>query len=409
MHRSFLSIVLISLVAGSLLAVPVNAQDAPGDLAQLGQHSLTYTKSATDATVGVVEEIQFVNRGESDFSDALWFDLDPDATLRNAIVADAQNMPFDGAGALTAEDFNTTEGDTTTRHMLDLGALGVTIAPEERFRVTLLYQTPAEDRDFVRGFAYGVPILDLQVFLPNGQKPAGGDLQNVPRTSLYIQAADADTAYAPGETFTFSVEDTDTAAVPLEASLDATGDEEITLSVDVRGGIAPYTIRWFHAGDEIASAEGQEQITVGADEAGRYRVEVTDSAAPPTTESAGFAVVRAEGAAVPAPGAADGNIWLYALVGVVLGALLVYGLVAGGVVGPKPKETRPSDRSSISAESREMLEARKRTNMAALKELEIAKKKGEVAEGHYLPLKEELKSQTVRVMRELEKREKETV
>ncbi|HLE47945.1 MAG TPA: hypothetical protein VI818_06580 [Candidatus Thermoplasmatota archaeon] len=53
-------------------------------------------------------------------------------------------------------------------------------------------------------------------------------------------------------------------------------------------------------------------------------------------------------------------------------------------------------------ESNDMLEARRRTLMAALKELEIAHEAKEIPDDAYAPLKEEYKAQAVRVLRTLD-------
>ncbi len=109
-------------------------------------------------------------------------------------------------------------------------------------------------------------------------------------------------------------------------------------------------------------------------------------------------------ASLAASSAKDLSLWVWAAGGLAAGLLLFYVLVRGGIVRPAAKARRFVKGGAM--ESRAMLEARRRTLMAALKELEGAHEIKDVPDDAYFPLKEEYKQQAVRVMRNLdEKRE----
>ncbi len=96
----------------------------------------------------------------------------------------------------------------------------------------------------------------------------------------------------------------------------------------------------------------------------------------------------------------DMTPYLYALVGVIAGFLIALMLARRGLIAQKEKKFVKGG----AMESRDMLTARRRTLMAALKELELAHEAKEIPDNAYAPLKEEYKAQTVRVMRNLEEK-----
>ena len=103
-------------------------------------------------------------------------------------------------------------------------------------------------------------------------------------------------------------------------------------------------------------------------------------------------------AAQPTRGTTDFTPYVFAVAGIVVGFLLALFLARKGMIAQKAKKFEKGG----TMESRDMLEARRRTLMAALKELELAHEAKEVPDNAYAPLKEEYKAQTVRVMRNLE-------
>jgi hypothetical protein len=91
----------------------------------------------------------------------------------------------------------------------------------------------------------------------------------------------------------------------------------------------------------------------------------------------------------------DLNTYVYGGIGIVLGFLIAWFLLKRQ---PKAKKFEKGGQM----ESSVMLEARRRTLMAALKELELAHEAKEIPDTAYAPLKEEYKAQTVRVLRSIE-------
>jgi len=109
---------------------------------------------------------------------------------------------------------------------------------------------------------------------------------------------------------------------------------------------------------------------------------------------------------VPGPSEA-GSWWLPLAVGLVLGFLVWAMLVQRGVVQRRSRKQVVTTAAHVemAREGKATLEARKRTLMAALKELEVAKMNGEVDTAAYDRLKAEYKKETVSVMRALEQAE----
>jgi hypothetical protein len=105
-----------------------------------------------------------------------------------------------------------------------------------------------------------------------------------------------------------------------------------------------------------------------------------------------------------APPVQDLTKYVWALAGVVLGLFVMYVIVKQGWVTIRRQK---KFEKGGAVESSSMLEARRRTLMAALKELETAHDAKQVPDDAYAPLKEEYKAQAVRVLRSLEgKKEK---
>lgn len=128
--------------------------------------------------------------------------------------------------------------------------------------------------------------------------------------------------------------------------------------------------------------------------------------ATPGAVGAGFPVVVTfiEGDAPPAP-VEDLTQYVWGAAGLLVGVFLMYVVVKQGWVQIR-REKRFEKGGRM--ESPSMLEARRRTLMAALKELETAHEADEVPEEAYSPLKEEYKAQAVRVLRSLESRKEDS-
>lgn len=101
--------------------------------------------------------------------------------------------------------------------------------------------------------------------------------------------------------------------------------------------------------------------------------------------------------AAPGAGARNLNPYLWGLGGLVLG------FVAATVMRGRSPRAKKFEKGGA-MESQKFLEARRRTLMAALKELEVAHEAKEIPDEAYAPLKEEYKAQAVRVMRSLEEK-----
>jgi hypothetical protein len=98
----------------------------------------------------------------------------------------------------------------------------------------------------------------------------------------------------------------------------------------------------------------------------------------------------------------DRTPMLWGAGGLLAGLVLMLIAVRLGWVASRPRGAKFEKGGTM--ESRTMLEARRRTLLAALKELEQAHEAKEVPDDAYAPLKEEYKSQAVRVMRNLEEK-----
>lgn len=109
---------------------------------------------------------------------------------------------------------------------------------------------------------------------------------------------------------------------------------------------------------------------------------------------------QVEFSTVAGTGLRDQYVW--AVAGVLAGLFLMYVFIRQGWI-KSPTKTRKFVKGGA-MESKSTLEARRRTLLAALKELEHAHDAKEVDDDVYLPLKEEYKAQAVRVMRSLEEK-----
>ena len=91
--------------------------------------------------------------------------------------------------------------------------------------------------------------------------------------------------------------------------------------------------------------------------------------------------------------------YIWSLAGLFVGLFIMYVIVKQGWIHiQRPRKFEKGGRM----ESTPTLEARRRTLMAALRELEIAHDAKEIPDDAYAPLKEEYKAQAVRVMRSLD-------
>lgn len=130
-------------------------------------------------------------------------------------------------------------------------------------------------------------------------------------------------------------------------------------------------------GPFIRSGASQHAVATGVADGFEYSVTVQDAAATGDTQNL--------------------NAMLWGVGGLVLGALLATMFAKRGVKAKKFEK-------GGAMESRSALEARRRTLMAALKELEVAHEAKEISDDAYAPLKEEYKAQAVRVLRSLEEK-----
>jgi len=106
--------------------------------------------------------------------------------------------------------------------------------------------------------------------------------------------------------------------------------------------------------------------------------------------------------AAPTAPSQDRTPILWGVLGLVAGIVLMLIGVRMGWVASRPQKAKFEKGGA--SEARTMLEARRRTLLAALKELEHAHEAKEIPDDAYAPLKEEYKAQAVRVMRNLEEK-----
>ena len=153
---------------------------------------------------------------------------------------------------------------------------------------------------------------------------------------------------------------------------------------------APTVLVWAHP------EAGQEPVATGAPAFSpvddRYHTVIMNAAA----DQEFTVAFQAAGAATPVK-VIDKYVW--AAGGLLLGFVAATFAARQGWLGSaKAKKFEKGGQM----ESNDMLDARRRTLMAALKELEVAHEAKEVPDAAYAPLKEEYKAQAVRVLRSLE-------
>lgn len=163
-------------------------------------------------------------------------------------------------------------------------------------------------------------------------------------------------------------------------------------------GPAPLTIRTTAAVDaprEPASHEG-----------GVYTFEAQPGETYTVQDGTGPAdgTVTVTTTATPGPTATPAFSWTSLVLGLLAGILLWAFLVQRGMVQRRSRKqvVATAAHTAAAAEGTEMLQARRRTLMAALKDLEKAKMNKEVPVDVYDRLKAELKKDTVTVMRAIE-------
>lgn len=171
----------------------------------------------------------------------------------------------------------------------------------------------------------------------------------------------------------------------------------------VMGGDSVTLRPWYDAGEYVVFAtalQGQEprSSTLGFSplEGQRYHSTKQD-----TNANESYVVTFAT---VPHTGATnkDQTDWLWIIGAFLVGFLLAYIAFRKGWIAAQAKATKFQKGGAM--ESRSMLEARRRTLLAALKDLEQGHETKEVGDDVYGPLKEEYKAQAVRVMRTLEEK-----
>lgn len=400
-----------------MLAVPLfpatAQEDAPVEV--VSEHVINIFRADADSDVRVIENIFLENVDDAPFDGDIWLDLDPQADNIAHYFHNSTGEPYPGGAGRPERTGleNHTEGDHQ-RYILNLGERGLVLQPGQSVILVLDYQIAAEHDSYSRGFTMDTEVLDARVGHVPGLRPSSDvtpmEAVRDPNSGNwgYRLAAGANGPFAPGDRFTFTWEETGVALDPLTVTIHVDEDDPLTLTANAQGGIPEYTYTWDLSGDgQCDDAEGQS-VEVPFEEPSIHDITVcvTDSASPP-----GEAHQRFQARTVFVEGAWDGpNPWLLLVIGLLGGGFLVFALTQGGFMAA-PSRRAASSGPSFGAESKEMLETRQRVMVAALKELEIAKKKGEVPEAMYTSLKSELKKDTVNVMRELERRkaEKETV
>ncbi len=419
--RRFGQLVALAILAALLVAaVPIASAQTMADAGvhREGTHQIVAVKNDAGGDLQVFETLHLANRGDTAYEGTLHVLLDDDATIVYTYLQEVNGTLYPGGGNIAADRWTATPEGDLVRHSITLSDVGYTIEANHLVTFQIGYTLPATATTLARGFAEATPAVDFEITLAAGLIPTSAELtlEHRPGSHTWETPVERPT-FAATERFDVAINEGANATEPLRADVTASGRDSITLRATTTGAVGDVSYKWFLDNKELA---GETGATLAVDPeltgAHTYRVVVTDSAAPPRTTQATYGwtktVIETEAPVGNGGDAATGGISpaVAAAIGALVGGAILYGLVVGGLVGGKKAvDTRPSGASSIAAESKEMLAVRKRTQMAALKELELAKKKGEITEGQYLPLKEELKAQTVKVMRELEKRETETV
>lgn len=407
MRRTLLTLFALTLALATVMPVSVTAQD---DVLVVGQHAITLTKGDKNGTATLSEAVHYTV--DEEFSGTLQFDLDPQANFRTWFInLNGTPIPTD-AGRSANEPLPSEDVDGFKRFTLDLSAHNTTFLPDRTYTVHLFYSLPGDDREFTRRLSTDTPQLGMVIHSTPGLEASMADarLDALGASWTYTLSGEDQGPWEAGDTLTVTFSETDVPRTPLNVDIESNGRDPVRLTANAEGGIAPYSYSWDTDGDGECDDESGQTVDLRPSEVGTHGVTVCVADAREGVVARETYEVRVvEGPTVTTgPGA-----WLLALVGLVVGALLVYGLIAGGIVqgrrGGGAAATTTSSGRSLAAESKDMLSMRQRVMVAALKELEIAKKKGEVPEGLYTPLKAELKQDTVRVMRELEKRKSETV
>lgn len=406
---TFSVLILVAMLAAG---TPTASGQSSADLVVVGEHTITILKSSVDADASVAETIMFYNGGTGAFDGTLTVDLDPAATLTGFYFMDSTRAPLGEGGAVDRNPVPNQPMGNHVRYSIDLANSGVSFPADSTNGLQLIYSMPGDGRTFTRGFTMETSKLTVAVGQVPGLRPTSEANPLVPLGTswTFTLGANADGPFQVGDAFAFNWVDNPVPMAPLGVQVSASGTDSLRLRAQVEGGIPPYTVTWDLDADGVCDDAEGNSATLDAGKAGLHtaRVCVADSAQP-----TGNVQFTYQANSVQLPGEATGpGGWLLAAVGLIIGALLVYGLTQGGIIGgAKSGSTSSAGASgpSIGAEPRDMLELRQRVMIASLKELEIAKKKGEVSDGLYTPLKAELKQDTVRVMREIEKRKTETV
>ena len=214
-----------------------------------------------------------------------------------------------------------------------------------------------------------------------------GDEQSV-NVTVVKDGSGHDTAYVNLSAIHTAVATSDTFSIRFEYDVGATYDRHVTSEPGQLVVFAEPMEGQVPDGEDIPDfVLAGERYHAGVENPGDgFRYTVAFKAATTDTDPAGGGGTR------------DMTPFFYGLVGLAIGFLLAVILARRGMIGQKTKKFQKGG----AMESRQMLEARRRTLMAALKELELAHDAKEIPDNAYAPLKEEYKAQTVRVMRNLE-------
>jgi hypothetical protein len=399
------------LILFSSAALPASSQGEP--LVVEAEHVFQVIRSGPDSATMVIENIFLKNAGDEPYSGVVWLDLHPAAEGLRYYWHQTDGPRLEGEpGIPSSEPLETESVGDHQRHLLDLSEQNVTLEAGQTLILAVDYHIPAEEDLFTRGFTMDTERVTLHMAEVPGLRPVSQEHLIEPvrdpqrGTWSWRLAPDARGPFEQGQSFSFMWEERQEPLDPLQVEVQSQGQDPVRLQAVVTGGFEPYEVSWDLDGDgECDDAEGQTAELSMEDAGVRHvRACVVDSMG--NTASRSFTAQ-----AVLVEGAWDGpSPWLLLVIGLLGGGFLIFALTQGGFLGGGTRRAAPTT-SSFGAESKEMLEMRQRVMIAALKELEIAKKKGEVPEAQYTSLKSELKKDTVSVMRELERRraEKETV